>query len=384
MRPLHTNEASRVRYGLPYDLFDMGMHPTKKLPLALADGYENDESSAAFNPIRFMLQEGVTESEHIWLRQAFVADYQRLNSEPELADDMAAVMNFGERHHRLRQPVYDMVQSQACHAIVFTPRIELLLRNGERDVVVGEVDALIEANKLSTQAAIHVSSRNPTMPLGTVATEIGSILQSLPQFTAANYVEQRGSYDVPAWRNLERLTDEHHSMIELANRIERLKMTQGVIDTDSDHTIVFEQLRQLRFEQARQTPLNLVLGNRAVALTGRNGAGKTFAAEAIVEAMLTTASVGYASGLVLTPPVESIDMLVRPAGGSGDFSAFGVEVQQWAKLLKRLEAPRGENGVKVVVSDEPFSSTDTEGQAGLVYRHSPPNATGKAPNMEKT
>lgn len=366
MRPLHTSEASRVQFGLPDNLFAVDEPVAKKKPLPLADGYKNDTSSAAFNPIEFMLEEGVTEPERIWERQAFVADYQRIEAEPELATDMAAVMDFADRHRWLRERVRDEVRSKALKTIVFTPRIELLLRSGERAAVKAKVAALVAAKKRSKQAAVDYAGANPATPLGTVAREVASTLQSLPKFTVAKYVEQRGSYDIPAWRNVEQLTKDHYSMIELANRVQELNMTQGVVGTALSQPLIFERLRQLRFDQPPQSPISLTLGNQAVALTGRNGAGKTFAVEAIIEAMLTTTSVGYASGRVHTPPIRSIDMLVRPAGGNGNFSAFGVEVQRWAELLERLEAPSAEKGVKVVVSDEPFSSTDTEGQAELL------------------
>lgn len=357
---LHTDSSHRLQQYLPDDMFAVkNVASSRSSPLPLQRNYQGRWPS--FDPISFLHEEGTTDQDGIERRQQFIADYQRLEVDSALGVEIEKVMLFAEGHFWLNEPIYDAERSKILGRTVHTPRIELLFRE-DRQQAEREIQKLLSSLRPSAKAARAYGESNRDEPLGEMSLAMTEALGALPKISQADYMEPRKR--LKELTTIGKLTAMHHALIDLSGTIKHLEMTPGVIA--GGHQLQFRGIRQLRFEQDAQSPITLDIGQKAVALTGKNGAGKTFAVEAMVEAMQTVSSTGYVRGELQIPVIKSLSMLARPAGGHKALSAFGTEVREWAELFERLERSTDTEGSSVVVSDEPFSSTDTEGQSELL------------------
>ncbi len=346
-------------------------HVRVKTPVAskLAPNTGFHDSNTYFSPGDYLLTYASSNLDTIQSRQALLQELTAL----ETPDAFYNCFGFGKLHAWLTESVYDPEQSQLLKMDIYTPRIIQYGRKGgaERLPRVGEALHHLPVSLTESRDAIAAfrATHAATSPLlAEIANQTSNSLGEVREqdIDVQSYLASGGLDQSPPLQHALTTAAGDYRHVSNASMLAR-----SIIETPlkpislKGTAVVLDSAFLPQYDPKGQNPLTLRLEpGTATFLTGANGSGKTFAASIIDAAARLGGAIGHApltEGAI--PPLQVASFLNRPPSGGNGLSAFGNEVQQWARLVEALEKSTGSS---LVIGDEPFASTSPEDQRKLI------------------
>lgn len=309
-------------------------------------------------------------------RQKLIAEQAMLNL-PEFAhvrQDFDRASKFTRAHafqmERIRDP------DHRGRYPIFTPRIEIHSRHAQRDdkgrfiddghPVWGFKQVITDSADAAKEFVVKHQGRFPE--IAKAVHFRAAVLPDARFFDPQKYLGAKGRPGkIRKHLDTQLAVDAADSKLAELTEVVVRGFDMRPVKVNGSDRIEVKGLTHAKFLANSQEPHDFTVADKPVALTGRNGAGKTHLLEALGLAVTSAGSVAAAT--VRSGNIKPVSQLVaeyRPGGGRFGLSSFGIEAQTWGQVITWLEGLQ--EGRKLILSDEPFSTTDPHEQDELVRR----------------